>query len=88
MRWNDPYFWGLIPFPYSFQPSFFSKIGCFPWGSAGFLERRIPGKNGEVSPRRMAVVVQKNGNPKMGCPGKWKGVVKNCLNPTNVGGIA
>ena len=23
----------------------------FPWGSDGFLERRIPGKNGEVSPR-------------------------------------
>ena len=37
--------------PHSLQPSFFSKTSCFPWGSDGFLERRIPGKKGEVSPR-------------------------------------
>ena len=42
---------GLIP--HYFQPSFFSKTSCFPWGSDGFLERRIPGKNGEVSPRSL-----------------------------------
>ena len=32
--------------PHSFQPTFFSKTGRYLWVSAGFLERRIPGKNG------------------------------------------
>ena len=36
----------------SFQPSFFSKTGCFPWGSVGFW-KKFPGKNGEVSPRSL-----------------------------------
>ena len=40
---------GLIP--QSCQPSFFLEPSCFRWGSDGFLERRIPGKNGDVSPR-------------------------------------
>ena len=36
----------------SFQASSFSKTDrCFTWGSDGFLQRRIPGKNGEVSSR-------------------------------------
>ena len=33
----------------------FLKTSCFPWGSDGFLERRIHGKNREVSPRKMGV---------------------------------
>ena len=32
-----------------FQPSFFSKTGAVSRGFRGFLERRIPGKNGEGS---------------------------------------
>ena len=52
-----------FPFFFSFSPKglevhspFFSTIvlftnQLFPWGSHGFLERRIPGKHGEVSPR-------------------------------------
>ena len=32
--------------PHSFQPTFFSKTGRYLWVSGGFLERRIPGKNG------------------------------------------
>ena len=32
--------------PHYFQPTFFSKTGRYLWVSAGFLERRIPGKNG------------------------------------------
>ena len=31
---------------HSFQPSFFSKTGCFPWFFDGFLRGRIPGKMG------------------------------------------
>ena len=31
----------------SFRPSFISKISCFPRVFGGFLERRMPGKNGE-----------------------------------------
>ena len=34
-----------------FQPSFFSKTICFPRVLGGFLERRIPGKNGEATLR-------------------------------------
>ena len=45
-----PSFLGLIP--HSFQPLFFLKTSGFPWGSDGFLERRIPGKNGEA-PRQL-----------------------------------
>ena len=41
-------FWVLF---HSFQPSFFSKTSSFPLDSTGFLNRMIPGKNGEVSPR-------------------------------------
>ena len=33
----------------SFPILFFSKTSCFPWGSDGILERRIPGKNGHGS---------------------------------------
>ena len=33
-------------FPHSFQPSFFSKTGCFPWVFDDFLKRGILGKNG------------------------------------------
>ena len=36
---------------HSFQPSFFSKTSCFSKVSGGFPERRIPGKNGESTPR-------------------------------------
>ena len=39
--------------PHSFQPWFFSKIGCFLWVFDGFLKRWIPGKNEEGSPRSM-----------------------------------
>ena len=35
-----------------FQASFVLKTSCFPRGSDGFLERRIPGKNGDVTPRK------------------------------------
>ena len=38
---------------HSFQHSFFPKTGRFPWVSGGFLERRIPGKNGEGTPRTL-----------------------------------
>ena len=58
--------WSMIHFTillgvdssHSSPPSFFffSKTSCFPWGSDGFLERRIPGKNGEVSPRKLALL--------------------------------
>ena len=44
---------GLIA--HSFQPLFFHKTGRFFWLSGGFLERRIPGKNGEGNPRRASV---------------------------------
>ena len=49
-------FWGLIPVFLGVDSPFFStivlfKTSCFPWGSDGFPERRIPGKNGKVSPR-------------------------------------
>ena len=44
---------GLIP--HSFQPSFFSTTSQVP-RVFGFLERRIPGKNGEVAPRKMPVL--------------------------------
>ena len=44
--------------PHSVQPSFFSKHCRFPWVSGGFLERRIPRKNGEGTPGLMA----QNGN--------------------------
>ena len=40
--------------PHSFQSSFFSQTGRFPWVSGGFLERRTPGKNGEGTPRRVS----------------------------------
>ena len=47
-------FSGLSPIPHSVQPSFFSTTGSiFPWASGGFLERRIPGKDGEGRPRGM-----------------------------------
>ena len=36
---------------HSFQPLFFSKTSNFPRGFCGFLERRIHGKNGKVTPR-------------------------------------
>ena len=36
---------------HSFRPSFFSKASHFPRVLGGLLERRIPGKNGEVTPR-------------------------------------
>ena len=39
--------WNLIP--HSFQTSFFSKTCHFPCVSGCFLERRIPGKNGEAT---------------------------------------
>ena len=35
---------------HSFQPSLFSKTGCFPWVFDGFLKRRIPEKKGEGTP--------------------------------------
>ena len=39
---------------HSFQPSFFSKTDChFARVFGGFLERRIPGKNAEVTPRKV-----------------------------------
>ena len=37
--------------PHSFQSSFFSKTGRFPWVSEGFLERKTPGKIGGGTPR-------------------------------------
>ena len=43
---------------HSFQPSFFSK-NHFPRVFGGFLERRIPGKNGEVTPRGVVVCLFK-----------------------------
>ena len=33
---------------------FFPKTNRFPWVSGGFLERTIPGKNGEGTPRTIA----------------------------------
>ena len=45
----------LIPF-HSFQPSLFSKTDRrFPTVLGGSPERRIPEKNGEVTPRLVAV---------------------------------
>ena len=41
--------------PHSFQPSFFSETSHFPRVFGGFLERRIPGKDGEVTPGEMDV---------------------------------
>ena len=40
---------GLLLHP--FPPSFLSKTSHFPMVVVGFLERRMPGKNGEVTPR-------------------------------------
>ena len=37
--------------PHSLQPSFFSKTSHFSRVFGGFPERRIPGKNGEATPR-------------------------------------
>ena len=42
-------FQGLIP--HSFQSAFFAKTCRFPRVSRGWLERNIPGKNGEGTPR-------------------------------------
>ena len=44
---------GLIP--HSFQPSFFPITSCFPKAFGDFLERRIPGKNGEATNRKIAL---------------------------------
>ena len=49
---------GLIP--HSFQSSFFSKTIRFPWVSGGFLKRRIPGKNGDGTPRNDSASKQEN----------------------------
>ena len=35
----------------------FRKASCLPEGSDGFLERRIPGKNGEVSPKTIGFLL-------------------------------
>ena len=44
----------------SFQPSFFSRTSRFPWDSGGVLERRIPRKNGEGTPRNLGNMLQGN----------------------------
>ena len=47
-----------FPLPHSFQPSFFSKTDRhFTRVFGGFLER-IPGKNGEVTPRLLDLCTQ------------------------------
>ena len=43
--------WGLIPFFPFFSSMVLFKNQLFPQGVGGFLERRIPGKNGEVTSR-------------------------------------
>ena len=44
---------------HSFQPSFFSNRIRFPWDSGGFLERRIPRKNGNGRyPRAAGTMLQ------------------------------
>ena len=50
---------GLIP--HSFQPSFFSISSRFSWVSGGFLERRIPRKNGEGTHRNIQAVKRREG---------------------------
>ena len=40
LGFDSPFFSSIVP-----------KTGRFPWVSGGFLERRIPGKNGEGTPR-------------------------------------
>ena len=61
------------------QPSFFSKISHFPRVFGSFLERRIPGKNGEVTPRK------KIGKPKGGFwsirlgPGRFRNEIPGVL---------
>ena len=40
---------------HSFQPSFFSKTSCFPRVLGGSLERRMPGKNGEGTVRKLGI---------------------------------
>ena len=51
-------FYGLLP--HSFQAWFFSKTSRFFRGSVGFLERRIPGKNGGGTPRTLIELPCKN----------------------------
>ena len=46
--WHFSRGWFLF---HSFQSSFFSKTSYFPRVFGGFLERRIPGKNGEGTSR-------------------------------------
>ena len=58
--WNGQFCWELsfessrgCFLVHSLQPSFFSNTDRrVPWVSGGFLESRIPGKNGEGTPRR------------------------------------
>ena len=48
-------FQGVIPVPFFNQPSFFSETGSvLIWVLAGFPKTRIPGKNGEGTPRSVA----------------------------------
>ena len=50
-------FQGLIPGPFFSAIALFKSRICFPRGFGGFLERRIPGKNGEVTPRLIALCI-------------------------------
>ena len=52
---------GSVPLFLLIEPSFFAKSSRFPWVSGRFLRRRIPGKNGEGTPRILL-------SPDLGCP--------------------
>ena len=60
--------------PHSFQPWFFSKTSCFPRVLGGFLERRMPGKNGEGTNSKLQV--SKCRAPKTGRISKPSGLAK------------
>ena len=64
--------WGWFQFHY-FQPSLFSKPADFSWGSDGFLERRIPGKNGEVFGRVFRTKKQAKQTNDKGSDAQWPG---------------
>ena len=49
---NKQPFRGLIPCPF-FSAIVLSQTSYFPRVFGGFLERRMPGKNGEVTPRSL-----------------------------------